>query len=409
MSIFGIVGLPGSGKSHEAVCMIVENLKGHIDPKTGLLVRRAVASNIDGLDDSMCIQQIKNLTGLTDITFPMWFTFLKKEEVTTFWIPRRVNVGTEMEMAGPPLVPPGALIVLDEVHKWVNCRDYNSDQNKRFCEWGAEHRHDGYDVMLITQSLEKLDKHVRSLIDCVYFYRKLNFLGSLGTNKYIQYYYEGSDHDGKPDAPPSNKSYRKEIFKCYKSYKAPSVIEVAVVKRHNVLKHPVFFAIPVVVGYAIYLVFHSSLASGDLFGQKARLKRVDEIKHTAAISQPIAQNAVVAVPGVPVVIPPPVAVKMPPLPPPVPVAVTLPSLPPPAAVKPLIVVQAKPVKLPKWKTIKVTAVIVVDSVTRYFSGTHDVTEFCANLDSDDMTVTVSRSFAWGVLAPGDPGYKITII
>jgi hypothetical protein len=50
--------------------------------------------------------------------------------------------------------------------------------------------------------------------------------------------------------------------------------EQKVMKATNILKHPVFFVIPVVICLAIYMIFFkSSLATGDLFGTKALAAR----------------------------------------------------------------------------------------------------------------------------------------
>ena len=286
------VGRPGGGKSYDAVRKIVANLRAG----------RVVATNIDGMQDPKCQEAIKQLAFLDDYQFSQLFIFLGKDDVTSFWKPRTVNAGDDMAFE-KPLVPSGALVVLDEVHKWINCREWNSDKNKEFAEWGAEHRHDGYDVILITQDITKLDKQVRSLVEFTYFYRKINFFGNLIKKRYIKYSYDGDDHEGKSSVSPSTYTYDARYFRCYRSYKRPAIVEKDFQQHINVLKHPVFFAIPVVVGYAIYSLFHSGLIHGDLFGGKNRIKQAQQ-KVVAAATPNTASAAVIPLPAA---VPPPPA------------------------------------------------------------------------------------------------------
>ncbi|MCI5159885.1 MAG: hypothetical protein D3906_15960 [Candidatus Electrothrix sp. AUS1_2] len=45
-------------------------------------------------------------------------------------------------------------------------------------------------------------------------------------------------------------------------------------KHANVLKHPVFYAIPVVFGLFIYMLFQSGIIRGDLFGTEKLSKEI---------------------------------------------------------------------------------------------------------------------------------------
>lgn len=264
------VGKPGGGKSYDAVRKILSNLRA----------KRVVATNIDGMNDPKCQEAMKQLCFLDDYEFSQLFIFLSKDDVTNFWKPRTINAGTDMEYE-KPLVPPGSLVVLDEVHKWINCREWNTEKNKEFAEWGAEHRHDGYDVILITQDITKLDKQVRSLVEFTYFYRKINFFGNLVKKRYLKYSYDGDDHEGKSSVAPKSYSYDSRYFRCYRSYKRPAIVEKDFQQHINVLKHPVFIAIPIVFGYAIYSLFNSGLVRGDLFGGKKRIEQATKSAVTA--------------------------------------------------------------------------------------------------------------------------------
>ncbi|BCS53914.1 zonular occludens toxin domain-containing protein [Geobacter sp. SVR] len=258
--IIAFVGTPGSGKTYEAVKKIVDNLK----------LGRKVYTNIDGLEQDACREMIKNLTGMDDYTLSHHLHHLTKAETFEFW-----NVA-----------PNKSLIVLDEVHKWFSNREWDSKKNKEMADWASTHRHYGYDVVLITQAVNKIDSHVRSLIEWSYVYRKVNFLGGAVSQKYICYSYSGDETTGQP-LSKNVRTYDSSIFRCYKSYAADDVKELKIMKGVNILRHPVFFAIPLVLAFTIYMIFgKSSFASGDLFGANKTLHRND--KKPAAASKPSA-------------------------------------------------------------------------------------------------------------------------
>lgn len=257
--IIGFVGTPGSGKSYEAVKKIIDNLKSG----------RFVCTNIDGMDDPKSQQYIKDQLNLTDSQFNERFRYLTKDETYNFFGTESVQLG-EFGTTERKICPAGCLIVIDEAHKFFNSRDWQSTTNRQFSDWASTHRHEGYDLVLVTQDIEKIDKQCRSLIEWTYFFRKINFLGSAVKNKYICYSYTGDDHNGKPLAK-NTRTYDPAIFPAYSSYTTKDAKEVGFMSHVNILKHPVFFAIPVILGFCLWMISKSSIASGDLFGSKKKL------------------------------------------------------------------------------------------------------------------------------------------
>lgn len=262
------VGTPGSGKTYEAVKKIVDNLKGG----------RTVCTNIDGMDDPRNQEYIKALIDLDDFTFKHRFHFLSNKDVAQFWKTRTVskticlpNDQTETIEQQELICPKGSLIVLDEVHKHFNARSWQSKENNEMADWASTHRHDGYDLVLITQDIEKVEKQVRSLTEWCYFFRKVNFLGGGVQKKYLCYAYSGDDHRGQP-LSKNVRTYQGKYFPCYKSYTTADAKEVGFMTHVNIFKHPIFFAIPIVLVFCIWMFSKSSLASGDLFGTEKRLK-----------------------------------------------------------------------------------------------------------------------------------------
>ncbi len=247
-------GTPGSGKSYEAVRKILDNLK----------LGRLVYTNIDGMDLQNNRESIKSFCGLSDYELETRLIFMPHFQVNEFW----------------KYTKKGSLILIDEVHKWFSARDWASEKNKQFAEWASTHRHEGYDVVLITQKLEKVDSHVRSLIEWTYRYKKLNMFGSLIQQKYKRASFCGEDTTGKP---LDNKlyTYDKRIFHCYKSFVADDVKELGIMKHSNVLKHPVFLLIPISLIVFVFLFFRSSFVQGKMPGavpKKATTNVVESFK-----------------------------------------------------------------------------------------------------------------------------------
>lgn len=252
--IIGFVGTPGSGKSYEAVCKLLDNLQ----------LGRVVYTNISGLDSDSAREAIKAKTGLSDLQLFEQLQVMSDIQAKTFW----------------DIVPDGCLIMLDECHKLFSNRNWQSEENKLFTEWASTHRHKGFDLVLITQDIEKIDKHARSLIEWTYFFRKINHFGALIKNQYLVYSYQSDDHNGKPLAT-NRKSYDQSVFACYSSYAAKDVKELGIMRHTNLLKHPVFYAIPVVLLIFIYFLSGSSLVTGDFFGHdKAVAAGMEAIKKT---------------------------------------------------------------------------------------------------------------------------------
>ena len=239
--IYAFVGTPGSGKSYDAVKKILDNVKKGT----------RVYTNIEGLDQDEQREFIKIYAGLDDAQLSERLVYVSNKDMLRFWEFAEHN----------------SLIVIDEVHRLFSNRAWDSASNKSFADWASVHRHYGFNVVLITQDIEKVDKHVRSLVEWSYYYRKVNFFGSLVSNRYLRYTYSGDDHHGQSIAKEI-KPYEKHVFRCYKSFDAKDITESGIMQSVNILKHPIFYAIPVVICALLYFGSKSSLATGDIFGTK---------------------------------------------------------------------------------------------------------------------------------------------
>lgn len=262
-------GTPGSGKSYEAVRKITDNLK----------LGRTVYTNIDGIDLQNNRESIKSYCGLSDYELETRLIFMPHFQINEFWLH----------------VKKGSVILIDEVHKWFSARDWASEKNKGFAEWASTHRHEGFDVILITQKLEKIDSHVRSLIEWTYRYKKLNMFGSLVQQKYKRASFCGDDTTGKP---LDNKiySYDKRIFHCYKSFSSDDVKELGIMKHSNILKHPVFLLIPLSLIAFTFLFFRSGFSKGHILGVGNKKVSSNIVEKFNPLPVPV--------PAVPAVLPP---------------------------------------------------------------------------------------------------------
>lgn len=57
------------------------------------------------------------------------------------------------------------IAVLDEAHEWLNSRMWADGDRKEFVAWFSTHRHYGWDVYLLTQYLDSIDKQVRDRVE----------------------------------------------------------------------------------------------------------------------------------------------------------------------------------------------------------------------------------------------------
>jgi zona occludens toxin (predicted ATPase) len=248
--IIAFVGTPGSGKSYEAVKKILDNVA----------LGRTVYSNIDGLGESHCIEYQKIYLKISDFNFHKKINYLNNEQMQHFW----------------DFVTPGSLVVIDEAHTLFSNRDWSSEANRGFSIWATHHRHEGSDAILVSHSIEKIDKHVRSCIEWTYLYKKIEFMGAAVRNSYLWYAYFGDDMALKP-VKWGRRSYDKFIFNTYRSYFAAGVKELKITTTVNIFRHPIFFILPVVLVFALYMIFFkSSIGTGNIFGVETDNKKFVE-------------------------------------------------------------------------------------------------------------------------------------
>ena len=72
------------------------------------------------------------------------------------------------------------LLVIDECQLLFNSRDWGKKDRSAWLEFFSQHRHYGYDIILVAQFDRMLDRQIRSLIEYEYVHRKINNYGLIG-------------------------------------------------------------------------------------------------------------------------------------------------------------------------------------------------------------------------------------
>ncbi|WP_321531746.1 zonular occludens toxin domain-containing protein [uncultured Desulfuromonas sp.] len=227
-------GVPGSGKTYDAIRKIIDALRAG----------RNVYTNIDGVDLPDCREYISGFLDVSRDLLQTRLVHLTDDQVRCFW----------------EHVPEGSLIVVDEAQLYFNSRDFQKDENRKFGDWASTHRHHGYDLILVTQRAARIDTSVRSLAEFRYRYRKLNVFGGLMKKTYLVYTFCGED---TKHMRLERRTYDSKIFPSYNSYVGDAT-EKKVQKNPNALNHPIFWFAGVCLVYLVYLVPQSQLFSGDL-------------------------------------------------------------------------------------------------------------------------------------------------
>lgn len=177
-------GTPGAGKTYDAV-------KTHL--LAALAKRRKVYARINGLNHARIAAHL----GMTEEECRQLLHVLDDNEVRTLY-----DVATQ-----------DALIIVDEAHMyWVAARDALSPEWEKFF---AEHRHQGQDILLISQWYKRLHSAVRARVESKAVFTKHQALGFKGA--YCRRFYTALEPDKFELVASENKRYDKEIFALYQS------------------------------------------------------------------------------------------------------------------------------------------------------------------------------------------------
>ena len=147
--IYLYTGTPGSGKSYHATATIINKLKRK--KKKGVNMSRVISNYVVNYksDDFFLVDNF-------DLTVDYLKDFAMKYHM----------VGVENQ----------TLVVLDEAQILFNSRNWNSNSKERmnWLTFFSQHRHYGFNFILITQGDFMIDKQIRGLVEYEIAHLKMN-------------------------------------------------------------------------------------------------------------------------------------------------------------------------------------------------------------------------------------------
>jgi adenosyl cobinamide kinase/adenosyl cobinamide phosphate guanylyltransferase len=194
--IYAVTGAPGSGKSFYTVRAIADALdSGKVvatnatllpDWETRLARRNPIRRLIRGRVDQKVLTYQDRLHYTNDLAELM-----------------SIKLAGRGEGRG--------IAVLDEAHEWLNNRAWKDDDRASINAWFAEHRKRGWDVYLITQHIDSIDKQVRDRVEYHVHLRNMRNLRLAGI-RVIPFALFLAIHEWK--AGPRSKTHisKREVF-----------------------------------------------------------------------------------------------------------------------------------------------------------------------------------------------------
>lgn len=153
MTIYMYTGTPGSGKSyHQAESVYYANLRNV-----------PVIANFDVNRDSL-----RNPNG---------FHHVDNSELTPEYLYR---FGLDYLMLHPDAKEGSIKLFIDECGVIFNSRKWSDKARAEWVRFMLQHRKLKYDVILVTQFADMVDKQIRSLVEYEIIHRKLNNVGWVG-------------------------------------------------------------------------------------------------------------------------------------------------------------------------------------------------------------------------------------
>ncbi len=161
MLIF-LEGLPGSGKSYEAVVK-------HVIP--AIESGRKVYARMDGFDRDECLSKIATLTNFDLEDVKQKLIYVLPDDV--FKIDK---------IAGD-----NSLVVIDEIAKYWAQKGKRSNVSESISDFVKEHRHRGIDILAMDQDLRDVNSLWRRRVDRKLVFMKLDVLGAKNNYKWKMY------------------------------------------------------------------------------------------------------------------------------------------------------------------------------------------------------------------------------
>ncbi|EPW2921237.1 zonular occludens toxin domain-containing protein [Pseudomonas aeruginosa] len=232
-------GLPGAGKSYEAVVF-------HIIP--ALKSRRSVVTNIRGMN----YERLSELTGepLEMIKLLLINVEPAEQDSADGEVQRCIN-----EMCDK--TPDNSLVVWDEIQDYFPSGNAKLPLNQQ--KFWTEHRHRGLDIIIMGQDRSDVHKIIRNRIRTVIYFLKLEAIGRDGHYKWEIYQKQRFGKFVKTGS--GTRSYDEKFFGTYMSHRREGTrATVYTTTRTNMLANSrgLTLGVPlafVAAGYAVYYLW----------------------------------------------------------------------------------------------------------------------------------------------------------
>lgn len=156
--IYLVSGPPGNGKSFYAIRKVAQSLEEG----------KLVAGNVELAQDWPRILARRSWPFLLN---PLARRRLLRDGPSRFHYTEDLEELASIRLAGRG--EGRGLMVLDEGHNWMNARSWSADDRKEIVRFFSQHRKLGWDVLLVAQHPEMIDKQVRNLVEYNVFLRNL--------------------------------------------------------------------------------------------------------------------------------------------------------------------------------------------------------------------------------------------
>lgn len=180
-------GLPGSGKSYEAVVK-------HIIP--ALASGREVYAFVEGLD----CQKLAAVIGTTEEVIRSLLHYVERDSVRTI----------------DKVVSDNSFVVIDELQNFWSSKGDNCSISQDIINFVSEHRHRGLDILAMGQDFRDVHAMWRRRVDRKIHFMNLDALGLSG--RYRWTLYKSTAPDKFTQVSGGVQKYDKKYFGTYKSY-----------------------------------------------------------------------------------------------------------------------------------------------------------------------------------------------
>lgn len=139
-----------------------------------------------------------------------------------------------------PIKEGSILLVIDECQLVFNAREWQQSGRAKWLSFFTQHRHYGYDIILIAQFDRMVDRQIRSLIEYEYIHRKMSNFGWQG--KALSLVFGGKTFISVKRWYPLRQRLGSEIFHARKSlysiYDSYAILDEAKPAATDEAKHP---------------------------------------------------------------------------------------------------------------------------------------------------------------------------